>query len=120
MTEPALYERLGGEKRIRALTATILDKHTRNAAVSNRYAASDRDELIHIVTEFFCYGTGGPQAYTVRDMLSTHRGMNISEEEFVALLDDIVEALNEHGVGQREQEALLMISWSLKPEIVRR
>jgi hemoglobin len=76
--------------------------------------------VIRIVTEFLCSGTGGPQTYTGRDMLTTHRGMNVSEEEFVSVLDDIIEALNEHGVGQREQEELLMISWSLKPEIVRR
>ncbi|MFO7953485.1 group I truncated hemoglobin [Thioalkalivibrio sp.] len=119
MREPTLYERLGGESRIRALVTTIFDKHTRNAAVSNRYVNSDRDDVIRIVTEFFCSGTGGPQVYTGRDMLTTHRGMNVSEEEFVAVLDDIVEALNEHGIGQREQEEVLMISWSLKPEIVR-
>ncbi|MCA1791779.1 MAG: group 1 truncated hemoglobin [Thioalkalivibrio sp.] len=120
MIEPALYERLGGEKRIRALTATSFVKHARNAAISNRYADSDRDDVIRIVTEFFCSGTGGPQAYTDRDMLSTHRGMNISKEEFLAVVDDIVEALDEHGAGQREQEELLMISWSLMPEIMRR
>jgi len=119
MTEPTLYERLGGENRIRVLATAIFDKHTRNAVVSNRYMGSDRDDVIRIVTEFLCSGTGGPQAYTGRDMLTTHRGMNVSEEEFVAVLDDIVEALNEHGVGQREQEELLMISWSLKPQIVR-
>lgn len=52
-------------------------------------------------------------------MLTAHRGMNISEEEFVAVLDDIMEALDAHNVGQREREELLMISYSLKPEIVR-
>lgn len=120
MTEQTLYERLGGENRIRVLATTIFDKHTRNPAIGNRYVNSDRDEVIRIVTEFLCSGTGGPQAYSGRDMLTTHRGMNISEEEFVAVLDDIVEALDEHGVGPREQQELLMISWSLKPEIVRR
>ncbi|WP_018949240.1 group 1 truncated hemoglobin [Thioalkalivibrio sp. ALMg11] len=119
MTETNLYERLGGETRIRELANTIFDKHTQNATILNRYVDSDRDDVIRLVTEFICNGTGGPQAYTGRDMLTTHRGMNINEEEFVAVVDDIVEALDEHGVGQREKEELLMISWSLKPEIVR-
>ncbi len=119
MSESTLYERLGGEESIHALATTIFDKHTGNAAVSNRYVNSDRAQVIRLVTEFICAGTGGPQAYTGRDMLETHRGMNVNEQEFVAVLDDIVEALNEHGVGQHEQEELLMISWSLKPEIVR-
>ncbi|WP_020146144.1 group 1 truncated hemoglobin [Thioalkalivibrio sp. ALJ15] len=119
MTDTSLYERLGGETRIRELATTISDKHTQNATIRNRYANTDRDDVIRLVTEFICNGTGGPQAYSGRDMLITHRGMNISEEEFVAVVDDIVEALDEHGVGQREKEELLMISWSLKPEIVR-
>lgn len=119
MSESTLYERLGGENGIHALATTIFDKHTSNPVISNRYVNSDRDHVTRLVTEFIGAGTGGPQAYTGRDMLATHRGMNVSEEEFVAVLDDIVEALNEHGVGRREQEELLMISWSLKPEIVR-
>ena len=65
-----------------------------------------------------CSGTGGPQAYTGRDMLTTHRGVNANEQEFVAVLDDIVEGLQGRRVGQREQEELLMIFWSLKAEIV--
>ncbi|MFO7953341.1 group I truncated hemoglobin [Thioalkalivibrio sp.] len=119
MNAPNLYERLGGEARIRELAGTIFDKHKNNTTIHNRYVDSDRDNVIRLVTEFICNGTGGPQAYSGRDMLTTHRGMNISEQEFVAVLDDIVEALDEHGVGQREKEELLMISWSLKPEIVR-
>lgn len=119
MSETTLYERLGGEERIRVLAMTIFDKHRNNRTVQTRYAASDRDDVIRLVTEFICAGTGGPQTYTGRDMLTAHRGMNISEEEFVAVLDDIMEALDAHNVGQREKEELLMISYSLKPEIVR-
>ena len=118
MSESTLYERLGGEGSIHALATTIFDKHMRNAAVSNRYVNSDRDDVIRLVNEFINAGTGGPEVYTGRDILATHRGINVSEEHF--------EALNEHGVGQREQEELLMISWSLKliswslkPDIVR-
>ncbi len=119
MSESTLYERLGGEGSIHALATTIFDKHMRNAAVSNRYVNSDRDDVIRLVNEFINAGTGGPEVYTGRDILATHRGINVCEEHFGAVLDDIVEALNEHGVGQREQEELLMISWSLKPDIVR-
>lgn len=119
MSIATLYERLGGEECIRALATTIFDKHQKNMTIRTRYADSDRDDVIRLVTEFICSGTGGPQAYTGRDMLTAHRGMNISEEEFIAVLDDIVEAMDEHNVGQREKEELLMISYSLKPEIVR-
>ena len=64
-------------------------------------------------------GTGGPQEYTGRNMLDTHRGMNISEQEYMEVLDDIIAALDKNGVGDREKQELLMIAYSLKGEILR-
>ncbi len=118
MTDLSLYERLGGEDKIRQIATSIFDNHTRNKAVNARYAQSNRDEVIRLVTEFVCAGTGGPQTYTGKDMIAAHKGMNINEQEYVAVLDDILEALNANEVGQREQEELLMIAYSLRGEIL--
>ena len=118
MSDASLYERLGGEEKIRRIAASIFDNHRANDAVNARYADSDRDEVIRKVTEFICAGTGGPQTYTGKDMLAAHRGMNVNEQEYMAVLDDIVAALQAHDVGQREQEELLMIAFSLKGEIL--
>ena len=118
MSDASLYERLGGEDKIRQIAGDIFDNHLANDAVKARYVDSDRDNVIKLVTEFICAGTGGPQAYTGRNMLDTHRGMNINEQEYMAVLDDIMGALEKHGVGQREQEELLMISYSLRKEIL--
>lgn len=118
MPEGSLYDRLGGEENIRNISATILDNHLANDTVKARYADSDRDEVIRVVTEFICAGTGGPQTYTGKDMLAAHKGMNISEQEFMAVVDDILAALDSHEVGQREQEELLMIAYSLRGDIL--
>lgn len=119
MVQHSLYERLGGEAKIRKIAETLFDKHSSNSTISARYIESDRDKLVQLVFEFLCSATGGPQAYTGRDMLTTHRGMNISEEEFMAVLDDILEALQANGVGQREQEELLLANYNLRRDIVR-
>ncbi|MCG5514123.1 group I truncated hemoglobin [Ectothiorhodospira shaposhnikovii] len=119
MNSSSLYERLGGEDKIHALATTIFDLHRQNPAVRNRYVDSDRDKVIRLAAEFICAGTGGPQSYTGLDMVSAHRGMNISEEEYVAVVDDIVQAMQQHDIGEREQQEMLMILWSLKPEILR-
>ena len=118
MSEPSLYGRLGGEEKIRAIAATILDNHLANAAVKARYAESDRDKVIERVTEFICAGTGGPQTYQGKEMLEAHKGMNINEQEYMAVLDDILAGLNSHGIGQREQEEILMIAYSLRGDIL--
>jgi hemoglobin len=117
--ESSLYERLGGEEKIRAIATDIFDLHAANPAISARYVNSDRDRVIRVVTEFICAGTGGPQTYTGKDMLTTHRGMNISEQEYIAVIDDIMEALDKHAVGAQEKQEVLMIAYSLKGEILR-
>lgn len=119
MTEASLYERLGGEENIRKIATTLFDTHAKNPQIQARYVNSDRDSVIQLVFEFLCSATGGPQEYTGRDMLTVHKGMNISEQEFMAVLDDILVALQAHGVGQREQEELLLANYNLRGEIVR-
>lgn len=118
MVESSLYERLGGEEQIRAIATDIFDAHLHNSAVKARYVDSDRDEVIRVVTEFICAGTGGPQEYTGKDMVAAHRGMNISEHEYLAVMDDIMEALEKNNVGDREKQEMLMIAYSLKNEIL--
>ena len=119
MSERSLYERLGGEENIRRIATTLFDTHAKNPTISSRYMNSDRDEVIQLVFEFLCNATGGAQEYTGRDMLTVHQGMNISEQEFMAVLDDILVALQANGVGQREQEELLLANYNLRGDIVR-
>ena len=51
-------------------------------------------------------------------MLSAHKGMNIDNDEFVAVLDDVLEAFDKNGIGQREKEESLAILYSMKGDIV--
>ncbi|HOP15218.1 MAG: group 1 truncated hemoglobin [Chromatiaceae bacterium] len=118
MSETSLYERLGREENIRLIAGSILDNHLGNDKIKSRFRHVDRDETWRKVTEFICAGTGGPQHYTGRGMLAAHRGMNISEMEFIAVVDDIKAALESNGVGEREKQELLAIAHSLKGDIV--
>ena len=118
MSDQSLYERLGGEEKIRAIAASIFDNHTQNKTVSARYKDSDRDKVVKVVTEFICVGTGGPQEYTGKDMLAAHRGMNINATEYLAVVDDIMNALDSNDIGDQEKQEVLMIAYSLKGEIL--
>jgi hemoglobin len=118
MTDTSLYERLGGEENIRKFATSLFDNHAKNPVINARYGASDRDTVIRLVTEFVCAGTGGPQSYSGKDMLAAHKGMNISEREYVAVLDDILDALKTNSVAQREQEEFFMIAYSLRADIL--
>lgn len=117
---PSLYERLGGREGITRITRDLVRNHLANPLVSARYARSeDLDKVEQHVVEFFCAGSGGPETYSGRDMITTHKGMNISEQEFVAVLDDAMAALETHGVDAPTRAEVLGILWSLKGQVVR-
>ena len=114
-----LYERLGGTEGITAIANDLVELHLQNPVVRQRYAASDVARIKQGAATFFIAGTGGPEVYQGKDMLSTHRGMNIDADEFIAVLDDALAALERHDIGQREKEEVLFVLYSMKGDIVR-
>ena len=44
--------------------------------------------------------------------------MNCSEAEFVAVLDDLLAGLSQHGVGELEKAEVLALNYALKDQIV--
>lgn len=119
-TASSLYDRLGGHEGITRITRELMKNHMANPLVKMRYEASeDLARVERRVIEFFCAGAGGPQAYSGQDMLNTHRGMNISEQEFVAVIDDAMAALATCEVPPPVRNEVLAILWSMKPEVVR-
>ncbi|WP_342132318.1 group I truncated hemoglobin [Hydrogenophaga sp. OTU3427] len=115
-----LYDRLGRRDGIARITRALIQNHLANPLVSNRYAQiQDMDRLERNVIDFFCAGAGGPEAYAGKDMLATHRGMNISEQEFVAVIDDAMAALVSCGIEPPVRNEVLAILWSMKGEVIR-
>lgn len=117
MTE-TLYERLGGTEGIQRIANDLVDFHIKNPRIARRFADSDLGALKKGAAEFFIAGTGGPNVYKGKDMVSVHKGMNIDSDEFVAALDDAMAALEKNNVGQREKEEVLYILFSLKGDVV--
>lgn len=116
----SLYTRLGGREGITRITHDLMSMHLANPVVKTRFEnAADLARAERHAVEFFCAGAGGPEAYTGRDMVTTHKGMNISEQEFVAVVDDAMAALERNGIDAPTRAEVLAIFWSLKSEVVR-
>ncbi|WP_146348243.1 group I truncated hemoglobin [Phaeobacter marinintestinus] len=115
----ALFDRLGGDDGIRKIVDVLVDNHASNPVVSTRFSGSDLGNLKKMAGDFFVAGSGGPEIYSGKDMISAHRHMNISGDEFVAVLDDAMNAMEANNVGQREKEEVLYILYSLKEQVVR-
>ena len=115
---PTLFERLGGETKVRQIVADTWTNHTTNPIIKNRFANSDPTYVKQKVYEIFAMATGADVKYTGKSMDSTHATMNINDMEFNAVVDDVLAALVKNNVSQNEQNEVLAILWSVKPSVV--
>ncbi|MDX8410651.1 MAG: group 1 truncated hemoglobin [Mariprofundaceae bacterium] len=114
----SLYERLGGTEGITSIASDIVDNHVANKAIAARFVETDLPALKNAAATFFISGTGGPDVYQGKDMLAAHKGLNISALEFMAVLDDTLSALEKNNIGQREQEEVLFVLYSMRADVV--
>lgn len=119
-TTTTLYQRLGGAEGIARLVDDLVAAHLINPIIKTRFEnIKDLDHAKQMAREFFSAGSGGPQAYRGKDMLAAHKGMNISEQEYLAAMDDIVGAMNKNGIDEDAKKDVIAILYSLKGEIIR-
>lgn len=113
-----LYERLGGKPAIAAVTDEFVARLAADARVKHRFFNTDIPKLKLLLVEFVCMATGGPCKYTGQDMETSHAGMELVDEEFVALVEDLAGALDKFKVPAREKGELLGALGPLQPMIV--
>jgi hemoglobin len=118
-----LYKSLGGKKAIVA----VVDDFVRRVAADNRInsffkaTASDPKRLAKFkknLVDQICEAAGGPCKYTGKDMKAAHAGMGISGEDFDALVQDLVAALDKFSVKDGDKQALLGVLGPMKKDIV--
>jgi hemoglobin len=118
MKQKSLYDRLGGEP---AITA-VVDDFLANVVADNRinafFANADPKNLRAKLIEQICAATGGPCTYTGKDMVTVHTGMNITEADFNALVEDLVKSLDKFKVPEAEKNELLGALGGMKGDIV--
>jgi hemoglobin len=116
----SLYDRLGRFDGITRIVHDVMDAHLANPVVAPRFqAVKDLDHAKKMAVEFFCAGCGGPECYTGRDLLVAHKGMNINEQEYMAVMDDILHALEKNDIDPGARGEVTAILYSMKGNIVR-
>jgi hemoglobin len=96
-----------------------------NPAINARFLPlKEQPEHLASITkhtiEFFSAGSGGPVTYSGRDMVTTHKRMNISRREFTHVIDDILKVLEHNHIDEESKKDVLAILWSLKSMVVSR
>jgi hemoglobin len=116
--QASLYDRLGGVNAIRVVVDDFVGFVAADDRINRYFAKTDVPKLKQNLVDQICQGTGGPCTYKGRDMATTHKGMNISDADFGALVEDLIKSLDKNKVPAKEKNELLGILGPMKPAIV--
>ena len=113
-----LYDRLGGQRAIVAVVDDFINGVAADKRINLRFINTDIPRLKMLLVELVCNATGGPCKYTGTDMETSHAGMELVDEEFTALVEDLASTLDKFKVPAKEKGELLGALGPLKPLIV--
>ncbi len=114
----SLYERLGKDDRIHALTREVVRLHLENDAIKHLVDERYADHLAKRVAEFVISGSGGPQVYEGPSLTHSHEHLELTNSDFLAAGHDIIQAMQNLGHGQEEIDEVVCILVGLRDQVV--
>jgi hemoglobin len=122
--QPSLYDRLGGVYSIATVVDDLIDRVMADPRLNANPAVDEAHHKVppagfkYLATEMVCWAAGGPQTYTGRSMVDSHRHLNITPQEWAAFMDDFQQTLDKFKVPAAEQAELRAIVQSTYGDIV--
>jgi hemoglobin len=118
MEKKSLYDRLGGKPAITAVVDDFIGNVAGDTRINKRFATADIPRLKTMLVNQICQASGGPCTYTGASMKDAHKGMKITDAEFIALVEDLVKSLDKFSVPPQEKGELLTALGKMKGDIV--
>lgn len=123
VAEKTIYEKLGGVEGVSKIVDEIVDEHLKNENIKHYFEPLKKNEeyfnqFKNHVKDFLGAGTGGAEQYKGRDMKNAHKGMNLSHEDFLLAIDDILVVLDRNKVDRTSRNELLATLYSLKGVVI--
>jgi hemoglobin len=118
-----LYDRLGGYDAIAAVSNDLVARLQSDAQLGRFWANRGEDGIRRekqLLIDFLCSSAGGPVLYTGRDMLTSHKGMRVSESDWQILIGLVNATLDKFSVPALERSEVLAFVNSTKGDIVGR
>ena len=121
-----LYNRVG-EQKLRAVVNDTVDMSAKDPKVAldragqaAGWSATPQNvaDFKRGLFQFVAAATGGPQEYRGKDMVTAHKGMNITNEQFDAMMSHLKMAMDKNGVPTDAQRELTQVFNGTRSAIV--
>mgnify|MGYP006138883505 CR=1 FL=1 len=107
--EPSLYQQLGGEAGISAITDGLLYEIEHDERIVHHFADTDIARFRRLLAEQLCEISGGPCQYSGETMAKSHTGFNISLADFDALVEALITVMQQQNIPISAQNQLLAL-----------
>jgi len=113
-----LYEQLGGERGLAALVDRFLRELARDPDAIPHFRGADIQRFRAQLTLHLCQTFDGPCRYEGAPLAEVHRGMDISQRAFNAVVEDLVRAMEAEGISTPVQNRVLARLAPLREQVV--
>lgn len=103
----SLFEAFGGREGLVAIMDDVMPRWLQNPRTRPFFENSDQERIKLQLVEQFCVIMNGPCEYSGRTMAEAHRGMNVNEGSFYALVEELQLSLNAKKVPFAAQNRLI-------------
>lgn len=105
--DTALFETFGGREGLTRIMDDVMPRWLKNPRTRPFFENSDQERIKLQLVEQFCVIMNGPCEYSGRTMAEAHRGMNVDEGAFYALVEELQRSLNAQKVPFAAQNRLI-------------
>lgn len=116
----SLYEEIGGKAKITEIAQLFLDEVSYHPDVLPYFQHTNIARFEEKFIEHLCLISGGPCQYTGDNMEQVHAGMNVTEADFNAVVDLLVNAMSRASVAHTTQNKLLARLVPMRKDIIYR
>lgn len=106
-SQQTLYQALGGEAGLSAIVDGLLARIATDNRIVHHFQETDIAVFRERVIEHFCLVTDGGCDYRGDSMANTHKGLNITQADFDALVGHLIESMKELQIPLSTRNAFL-------------
>lgn len=117
-TKMSVYEKIGGDAAVNAAVDIFYRKVLADDRINEFFDTVDMEAQHAKQKAFLTMAFGGPNSYTGKDMREAHKHMDLNEDHFNAVAENLVGTLVELEVPQEYIDEIVTIAVSVKDDVL--
>ena len=105
--QPSLYDRLGGEMVIEAITKAFYERVLKDPELKPFFNNTDMARQVNMQRGFLSAALGGPVVYSGKSLAHAHQGMGVKTQHSAQFVQHFLATIREYGVSEEEADEVI-------------